>query len=359
MKNKKNQEKKFSAGIFFLIFFLLILISGCKGKKDVKKSLEDIRTGTQGIVFSFLQNAPPDTIHTQDGSDNTFDVILELKNKGAYPQPGEAGEGKNAPHGLIILSGYDNRIIQFGDGDAAASQYFSDKALEGKSIINTNGGLDILIFKGKVSVDNLCTEKYAPTLLATACYPYKTVAGPSVCIDPNPYSTFSQKKVCQVSGVSLSNQGAPIAVTKIDEEAFDGRTQFKITIKNVGGGDVFMGLGGVFIDKCLVLQRNDIDKVYIEGITLGNSPLKCRPFLDTADGNSGTIRLINGEGFILCDFSGYDKSSTAYTTPLTIKLSYQYRNTAEKKIQIRREMTSDARSTCGTTSAFEGYNPYQ
>lgn len=334
MRRKNHHKKKFFFGNFFFVIVLLILISGCKGKKDVQKAVEDIRTGTQGLVINFLPNAPPDKIHAEKDAENSFDVILEIKNKGAYPQPGEG----RAPNGLIYLSGYDTSIITF---EGQNPQWFKDKGLEGKSIINPNGGLDLMTFKGDVLISNLCVEKYEPTLLATACYPYKTVAGPQVCIDPNPYSTVAQKKVCQIGSISLSNQGAPIAVTRIDEEAFAKRTQFKITIKNVGGGDVYEA------QNCLKLERNEIDKVYVEGINIGNKPLSCRPFLETTDrGNSGTIRLINGEGFIICELSDYGNADTAYLTPMTIKLSYQYRNTAEKKIQIRREISGEESGAC-------------
>jgi len=319
------------------MLFLLISISACSKKKAVEKKLEDIRTGTQGIVMNFLPNAPPDKIHVGENpnADNTFDVILEVRNKGAYPQP---NEGKS-PDGVVILSGYDPNIITFNRIEQGEFNYESMKemALEGKSTINPNGGLDLVIFKGFVTAENVKVDKYEPTLLATACYQYRTVAGPSVCIDPDPYSTVNLKKVCQIQSISLSNQGAPIAVTRIDEEAFARKTQFKITIKNAGGGDVFTRQQGD--TKCLKLERNDIDKVWVEEVRVGNKLLNCRPFIDGAtSGNDGYMRLINGEGFIICEFSDYGSASTTYITPMTIRLLYDYRNTAEKKIQIKKEI---------------------
>ena len=342
--------------IVTFILILLISISGCKGKKDVAKALEEIRTGTEGIVLSFLPNAPPDKIHVEQGIDNSFDVVLELKNKGAYPQPNEGVGGLAPGFGKVYLSGYDDKIIEFNP----KSFDLSRTTLEGKSTINPNGGLDFVTYKGAIRVDKLNVEKYEPILLATACYYYFTVAGPSVCIDPNPYSTVKEKKVCEVNDITLSNQGAPIAITKIDEEAFATKTQFKITIKNVGVGDVIKAIA---FEKCNPfgsdkLGREDIDKVFIQEVLIADKYLDCGPYVDgsSVKDKQGFVRLVNGEGFVICEFpkTDYGAASTAYTTPLKIKLSYVYKNTAEKKIQIKKETSGlsgeSSSSTGGSTS---------
>ena len=324
--------------IFVLFLVLLISISGCKGKKDVKKALEEIRTGTEGIVLNFLPNAPPATIHVEKGiPPETFDVVLEVKNKGAYPQPDEGIGGLGPLLGKVYLSGYDQNILVFTPSPPVAE--LTGRTLEGKSTINPNGGQDLVVFKVNVNVENLNVEKYEPILLATACYNYFTIAGPSVCIDPNPYSTVKEKKVCEVQDVTLTNQGAPIAVTKIGEEAFATKTQFKITVKNVGGGDVIKREA---FEKCNPfgsdkIGREDIDKVYLYEVKISDKTLDCGPFAEGNKGKQGYIRLINGEGFVICELRDYGGSKTAYTTPLRIWLSYNYINTAERKLQIKME----------------------
>lgn len=320
--------------IFALFLILLIMISGCKGKKDTKKALEEVRTGTQGLIITFLANNPPPTIHVEESAPNTFDVILELRNKGAHPETGSL-------QGLLYLSGFDPKIVSFGD---TPIQPLNDKALEGKSSINPNGGLDLVKFEGKVDYGNLKVERYEPTLLATACYKYFTIAEPSVCIDPDPYSTANQKKVCQVQDIALSNQGAPVAVTSIKEEAFAKKTQFRITMKNVGGGDVIVDdkleRCGPTGDK---IGREDVDKVKLLSVKAGINALSCGPFTDGEAGTlrpTGYVRLINGEGSVICELYSDQygaESKTAYTTPMAITLGYIYRNTAERKILIKKE----------------------
>ena len=333
-----NLRKKL---ILILLLFFLVPVLGCKISKEAKKSTQDIRTGTEGISMRFLPNYPPPLIHAESAS-NFFDATLELTNRGVYPQP----DSLEKLDGSVYLSGFDKNIIGFTPEGAFELGRLN---LQAKSAINAQGSSDVANFKGEIRLANLNVELYEPTLLATACYKYETLAGPSVCIDPNPYSTVKEKKVCEVNGITLSSQGAPIAITKIEEEAFAQEIQFKITIKNVGIGDVIK-LDS--IQKCNPfgtekLGREDIDKVYVKEITIGQQGLTCWPFSDgLTKAPSGYIRLINGEGSVICRLtkgqgqSGYQGGNTAYTTPLKIVLSYAYKNTAETKFQIKKEMTS-------------------
>ena len=343
--------------IFAFFLVLLISISACSGKKDVKTSLEEIRVGTEGIVINFLPNAPPEKVYVErDGESLPFDIVLKIDNKGAYPQPDEGTGGTAPQHGKVFLSGFDQNIIEIKAKDTNTEPKSSDlskMALEGKSTINPNGGQDILSFTGTIRGDNLNAEKYEPTLLATACYHYETTAGPSVCIDPNPYSTVKERKVCEVQDITLSNQGAPIAVIKIDEEALAKKTQFKITIKNVGNGDALKDEAaenkcnpyGENIDQ--KISREDIDKVKLEHIKISETALDCGPFADTTEGSiksssGGFVRLVNGEGFVICElgYDAYSNKISAYTTPILIKLSYGYRTTVERKLLIKKETSS-------------------
>lgn len=335
------------------ILVLLIPISGCKEEK----SFGEIRSGTEGISINFLLDSPPGKIHVEAGAENEFSVAMEVMNKGAYPQPGEGGGagGLGPRFGKVFLSGYDPNIMTF-HAQGANPGDLSSMSLEGKSSINPNGGQDILLFTGKIDTNKLNVEKYEPSLLATACYYYETVAGPSVCIDPTPYSTIKEKKVCTVNDIELAGQGAPIAVTRIDEEAFATKTQFRITFKNVGKGDAMRD--DAARDKCDPLgrqkiDREDIDKIKLEFVRLATADLVCGPFTEGAvKGNNGIVRLIKGEGSVICELpaSDYSNQISAYTTPLSIKLSYGYRVTAEKKMLIEKETDSSGRDDGSKTT---------
>ena len=335
---------KLKKNIFFMLFLTaLILISGCTGKKDASKLTENARVGSDGIVVSFVSNSPPPILHVEQDADNVFSVVLQLNNKGAFPQPDEGQNGLAPQLGKLYLSGYDTKIIVFKEKNS--NDRYSDlakKTLEGKSTINPNGGIDFAIFEGRIMSENLNVEKYEPTLLATACYDYNTIASPQVCIDPDPYSTVSTKKACSINDISMSNQGAPIAVTGINEEALATKTQFRITIKNVGGGDAIKYTS---IDKCdpfgnVKLDREDIDKVFLAEATIGKSQLQCSPFAEgNAKDTTGFVRLVNGVGSIICELKkeDYAQTNSAYTTPFKVQLSYIYKITAQRQISIKKE----------------------
>ncbi len=346
---------------FTFLLISLISIAGCSGGSGTSSSAENIRVGTEGLSVSFLANNPPDTVHAEENGDNAFDVIMDIRNNGAYPQPEEIS-GIGGPAGNVYLSGYDNNIIDIkpkdNKGVSGNGIDLSRLALDGKSTINPAGGQDIITFQGKIiDYKKLLVEKYEPVLLATACYHYETTAGAQVCIDPDPYSVVKQKKVCQASDAALTSQGAPIAVVKIAEEAFAAKTTFKITVKNVGSGEVLMAES---INKCdpyttrvsmdssgsVKIQREDLDKVSVESVKVSETPLNCGPYIDNNGAvkrtEGGLMRLLNGEGFIICELpsGSYAKTNSAYTTPLVVKLKYGYRTTTERKVMIKREMPS-------------------
>ncbi len=340
-----------------LVLVLIISVAACPTKKkDAKTKIEELRTGTEGMKIRFMPNNPPATVYVGDSSNlqNKIDIAIELVNKGVYPQPEES----KAMNGKLYLSGYDKNII-----DLAQPSYDLSKStsLFGKTLINFEGGTEVVTFTPQVKLENLKVDKYEPIFLATLCYEYKTIAGPSVCIDPDPYPTIKQKKVCEVKDTTLTSQGAPIAVTKIEEKALSEKTQFMITVKNVGAGDVLRFIdtpqaqgasaqqSGNPIDKCdpygkNKLTKEDIDKVYVEGVTIGDQFLQCWPFAESnAKANQGHIRLQNGEGSIICELlkenNAYPGGTTAYTTPLKIELKYVYKTTAETKTLLKKEDT--------------------
>ena len=332
--------------LIVLILAAIFILSSCKSSNS-PSSVDNIRVGTESIAINFMPDNPPAEIHVANGADNIpFSVVIDMRNNGAYPQP-EDVIGGLGPFGKVYLSGYDPNILTFyvQDQNSLSSGDLSRMPLEGKSTINPAGGEDIITFTGTVNSRNLNVNVYEPVLLATACFHYETQAGPSLCIDPIPYSDPNTKKVCNAYDIQLSSQGAPIAVTAIKEEAFAQKTQFKITVKNVGTGDAILDDA---INKCNPpgntetgkIERTDMDKVKLDEVVISNTALECSAFAqEPSKGTSGLIRLINGEGYIICELpkEKYGNTQSAYTTPIKIKLSYGYRINSQRSLKIIKE----------------------
>lgn len=354
----KNMKKH---AILTLSLLFLLVVSSCKTKGKGEK---DFVMGKNGLVMNFVQNFPQDTYIVGD-ADELIQIAIDIWNKGSYPLDNDEGQKNLFKNGIISISGYDPNIIKMEKNKAnkeLAAETFNDPNvyLPPASPFNPNGGIYTSRLSGNIDKGIIVT-KYEPTILATVCYPYFTLAAPNVCIDPQPFDT-AQDKVCTIGSQTLEPQGAPITITRIDQEASRGKIRFKISIENVGTGDVIWTTGKEdtlekLIDRCTpnyqkadtkMLDRKDFDKVQLDEVNVAGKELwktgKCTPF---TDGTNNVIRLFDKKAFIVCTLdvdsalegigigAGSDIQS-AFTTPLSIKLSYAYKSTISKKITIKK-----------------------
>lgn len=305
--------------LFFVILSAIAAVTGCSSGYDSGSigGNEDFRSGSQGLTMSFMPNTPPSKIF----DDMTFNAILEVRNQGAYDIKGSA---------YIYLSGFDSNILT---GISASGVPIND--LEGKSLYNSEGGYDTISFTGQFrDLESKGVDYYDTPIMATACYRYETWAQPSVCIDPDPFSTTKEKKVCSASNVEglKGSQGAPVAVTGVAVEPSPGKSRFKITVSNVGGGAVIRD-GASFLSKCSPyslskLEYNDVDYVKLVSVRVGDKTITgtCKPL------DNQHIRLNSGSGYAWCELDGISGSN--YKTPMTIQLAYNYRSTVQKDIRV-------------------------
>src|SRR3989338_11168946 len=308
--------------VVLVIIFSLLLISGCQsfGSGNSKRDQalnNDFRTGSQGLSMRFMPDIPPQKMF----EDEPFVAIVEVENKGSFP----VGGGLD----YIYLSGFDPAIVTgIPIGGIGLEE------LEGKTVFNPNkGGLDYVQFgDGERNIRQLGpqTDEYTTTLLATACYGYKTVATANVCIDPDPFSRTSEAKACVAGGsVTLGSQGAPIAITQVQIEPSPSRTVFRIFIQNVGGGTPLKDV--TLLNKCSPydiygLEFDEVDYVSLESVEVAGQQPRCKP--------SQEIRLTNGQGIIVCHLDHTFVSSSAFYSPLNIVLRYGYRSTIQKSLEI-------------------------
>ena len=316
---------------------LLIVLSliGCKSltaKKGAKPSESFI--GTEGIVMNFLANSPPDKI-VADAFQLEVPITIEVRNRGIFPSPEEGTFDRWKEEDIIFVSGYDPILFYEWKVDGRIEDPVASirrKTLDGKSAFNPEGGYDTIEFTGTLDAGSIKIDKFGPSFLVTACYHYFTRANPTICIDPDPFSLSNEKKVCQVGSIALSSQGAPIAVTKVEEEVLKNSIQFKIYFKNVGKGEVIKSES---LNKCSpknkdALDRKDMDLIKISDVKVSFESIKgsCKPT------EQGYARLFNTEGFVICSMPKMNDIKTAYNTPLFIELEYGYRTSISKSVEI-------------------------
>jgi len=328
------------------LMVILVSLSACVNKNAGSTQSSDVYKGTEGIVMNFMPSMPPSQIYSSD----TLNFNLEIRNKGTY-DAGTVPNNENGPYEKFLkfyVSGYDKSILtgkkEGGSIDPIFDKWlFWEAELEGKSEFNPQGGIVYKDFSTKIGTLPEGMDSFRTNFLLTACYTYETLAVSSVCIDPVPYSTVTREKACTVSDVSLSGgQGAPVAVTKIEEEASKGKARFKIYFENKGNGKIFDMSSNKRTDKDGNLKCNpyseeglgydDLDKITLNKVSVGSDDitLDCDPVMK--DG-SNTIRLIDGRGFIICEKDGLTGTS-AYNTPIEINVAYGYKTSIQKEIEI-------------------------
>ncbi len=305
--------------VILILMILAVLITSCvpsmqKGKEQVVTT--QYRTGTQGLDLKFLQYLPPNRLFDTE----PFSAVVEIENRGAYSVGG--------PGDKIYLSGFDPSIItgilEWGE---------NIPLIEGRTQFVTQGGVDVVSFKGNIApLRPRNIDKYPVKLLATACYEYETIATSPICIDPDPYAPTTRAKICTPAPVSLGGgQGGPVAVTQIEIDPSPGRTRFKIHVQNVGGGEVFR-YGSQYLQKCSPhtspLAFDEIDYVELRDIAIGGVSIKptCKPL------DQNHIRLTNGKGIVFCEMM--TRGQGAYSTPIVVTLDYGYRTSAFKDLEI-------------------------
>lgn len=297
--------------LFFTVGMFLVLITGCgtsfvNGGRTTPQPI-DFRTGTQGLVMRFLQGTPPPRLFEGD----PLGITVEVTNKGT----------QDVSDGRLYISGYDVSHIALDRDRAVLDQ------LPGKSQFNPEGLFSNTYDFNDPSVsmpDN--TDVFPQVFKATACYHYRTQTSANICVDPDPYSIQLIEKVCQVHPVSFSRgQGAPIAVTNVQQEVTHNRMQFKITVQNVGGGTVIDPSKS--IENCHeFIDRRDIDKVQVRSVEFSGNEIaqNCQPQI---------IRLNNGQGTTSCIFEG-NLGPDAFMTILNMVFDYGYRNSITTAVDI-------------------------
>jgi len=321
--------------IFAFVVVSLVLIAGCSGgKKEDERPITDvdIRKGEDGLEMGFLSNAPPGNVF----EDSPFPIAVELRNTGACHINSETGECTTEKKGIIVF-GFEEAYV----AAETSGKEWQEFGINGKSIFNPKGDVEFITIDAQTKKISAQSETHPSTIFATACYPYKTIFGSSVCIDPDIYGMGKGQKACDIKEMAFpQGQGAPVAVTKIETRMLPENDEtivkphFFIFIENKGNGEV-VNLSKV--EKACTnepLEYTDFNSMQIN-VTLSGKLLDCS--VDTGGAKIETIRLRDKKDLVRCTLEeGIDLGRDAYTAPLRIELQYGYTFTISKDIIIEK-----------------------
>lgn len=307
--------------IIMTLVVLFIVLTGCTYQTNPDQPTDSYsEEGREGIEISFMKDAVPNKVYTNSKPN----FMIEVRNSGTYSHENEATDGK------IVLYGYDKSKIVFQKYPEDSKQSIDIPKLIGKSKFLPEGGYEIVSFPVE-RIDNVLSRtKYEPTFIATACYHYKTLATPTVCLIPETTLTERSNNVCRPKTQTFDSQSAPIAITKIEQEVLGKKTDFILTIENVGSGKVFESKEGI-LDKCpLALNQDNMNKVNVDLRIRVNGLEK-----KAECGSGNNVILINEIGTAHCSFT-FDETevSSSFTTQLVASLDYNYMTSIKKGVEI-------------------------
>lgn len=336
----------------YLLF--LLLLSACL---PTTYQPENFYVGSEGITVSFWETSPTEVYEGTEDVENieTFwltvdnrgaanvsmkEIVLTLRSDPFYMVVEDAPDQLSTPDQREF--GFDSLFDIAGDIDLGADEL----VLEGKGFGYPEG--DFLDVFYNVRVKPILGARQHPTtqLFASVCYPYITYFGDSVCVDANSFNGNQQSQICQAQTLTYADQGAPVAVTMVENKPSPRRVtlpdggytnvvhpKFIVHIENVGSGTVLMPTPDTQREQ-LQACNQDIPDDLLNAVeleaALSDIELECSPEI---------IRLIGGQGVTQCTLPLDQEIPIAtpnYLGQLRINLTYMYRNSASHEVEIIR-----------------------
>jgi hypothetical protein len=297
-----------------IAIIVLMMVSCAPASPDTLREQANFRKGVQGLSLSFMHNSPPTRVFDAD----TFMIGLEVRNLGATDLRSEDWS--------LWLTGFDTSLLTVNS--------ITSEEIFGKSLYNSQGGYFVHSSEASITRDKI-TDKYTPTIMATACYRYSTIASGDVCIDPKPYETGDRQKACTPTDLSFSEgQGGPIAVTNIFVEPSSNHYTLTFYIRNSGGGMVYDVSKGIS-NPCTKIELDERNKIKVSDVKLGGQSIKasCKPSLDS---DNARLTLSDGQAVLFCRTPDnyLSQQDAAFVTPVTIELEYGYRSSTSRRVEI-------------------------
>ncbi len=309
--------------LFALMILIIIALSGCQDNTQGPTTKAFIG-GTKGLDIKFTENQPPAKV-MDDGQD-TFGIAITLKNEGEAAI--DAGKV------IGTLSGIDANSFNIRSITAQTTNNIGAKEKQGSDAID--GGTEILEF-GDATYTPKLTGDFQATIIADVCYDYQTKAVFSLCLKKNTVQKESNKEACKIEeSKSVENSGAPIQINNIRESAAgNNKVKFTFDIEKVGSGDIY-NQGKFTMDTGCRVDTRDTDKGKIMVLLSPQSDLvvSCSRL---NGGSQGQTKIQdNNKQIVTCEIDTSNLQDTAYSSQMTIKVDYTYKDSIEQDIVVKK-----------------------
>jgi len=255
-----------------------------------------------------------------------IDVDLDALSVGYY------NHGRNAI--LQFSTFYQTNFGRNFISEVHGGREFSRGVLLGDNPWYPGGEIDYVDFKVRVKNWPTGLDEMPQFFQLTSCYLYTTYADPIICVDP--YPEGPGRKVCRPQTISYTKgQGAPVALTKVEQETTPYEIFFTFHFENKGKGIVWSPWS---LHKCDPyygderVKPTDTNRLFIGDIRFAGElqQLECVP-------SDRILRLDeNGRGQIKCSYPIKYVTRDAYQSPLIVEAWYGYSDTVLTQTRIKR-----------------------
>ncbi|HIH39208.1 TPA: hypothetical protein HA219_00570 [Candidatus Woesearchaeota archaeon] len=296
--------------MFLISIFMLLTACNLIVKKETQ--VADL-TGTEGLIITLPKL--PSELYVGQG----LEIPITLDNAGAH----------KVQNGVLAIVGFNEEFVKFRQSKIEGIN------LEGKTNFLPGERTTKIFTIDSISLPEEKQREEAFEVIA--CYQYETIAVPIACINPQSQTgTQVVKGSCEFVDAQLStSQGAPVAVTKVENWYYleSNEVEFRIYLKDVSGKGSILAKDS-YAKFCLSgseLEAEDFNKINIEAY-MGTQAMKCSQIGSTE--STGSFTLLENTPSVTCRAS-IDFSKPAYTTPLSLYLTYGYAARTGFKITLK------------------------
>lgn len=314
--------------IIFIFVVSLVLLAGCTKTDNTKTPSSGFIGGTNGLVATFIPDAPPAKVY--DANTYPFTISLQLENKGEY--------AVKANEVIATIDSIDYSTFQISNPNQKnpASLEGARRDAAGKSIMPGGKSVDISYDANyKSSVPASQPFKIGMNL----CYLYQTNSISKACLRKDITARSLPNDVCKIEDKRLvSSSGAPVQVTSMSERP-SGKNQIEIVVeienKNVKGEVYepnYLSKGTCITDPSTNVQNKLKAKIFFED----NQPsIKCAKFDNK---NEGTLKLIANKATFNCLIDTSVLQATTFEKPIRVQLDYVYKDYTSQSIIVDRSL---------------------